>query len=41
MRPAYQGSNPISDLVACVSRHRQQLISPGVKDPGDDEAQGR
>ncbi len=42
MRPAYQGSNPISDLWSLESlRMVREYLSRAVADPGDDEARGK
>ena len=42
LRPAYQGSNPISDLWALQAlRMMAEFLPRAVADPGDDEARGR
>jgi hydroxyacid-oxoacid transhydrogenase len=42
LRPAYQGSNPISDVWALQSlRMVAQYLLRAVEDPGDDEARGQ
>ena len=42
LRPAYQGSNPISDLWSLESlRMVREYLPRAVADPGDDEARGK
>ena len=42
LRPAYQGSNPISDIWSLEAlRMVREYLPRAVEDPGDDEARGR